>query len=111
MLMRIKIEVYLGKTLEEHCWIKIKILTLRYGNWVGLDPKAIKELKKLFIELKDRGCAVLISTHIIDTIKEVWDKILIMSKGKIVSTFLRDEVKDENEIEERYFAVTGGAQP
>ncbi|MFY9175742.1 MAG: ABC transporter ATP-binding protein [Caldicoprobacterales bacterium] len=78
---------------------------------VGLDPKAIKELKKLFIELKDRGCAVLISTHIIDTIKEVWDKILIMSKGKIVSTFLRDEVKDENEIEERYFAVTGGAQP
>jgi len=77
---------------------------------VGLDPKAIKELKKLFLELKDMGCAVLISTHIIDTIKEVWDKILIMNQGKIVSVFYRDEVKDEKEIEERYFAVTGGAQ-
>ena len=49
-------------------------------------------------------------THIIDTIKEVWDKILIMNQGKIVSVFYRDEVKDEKEIEERYFAVTGGAQ-
>ena len=39
---------------------------------IGLDPKAIKELKKLFTELKSQGCAVLISTHIIDTIKEVW---------------------------------------
>ena len=76
---------------------------------IGLDPKAIKELKKLFVELKNRGCSVLISTHIIDTIKEVWDRVLIMDKGKIVSTILRDEVIDVNEIEERFFAVTGGS--
>lgn len=77
---------------------------------IGLDPKAIKELKALFVELKDQGCSVLISTHIIDTIKEVWDKILIMNKGKIVSSISRDEIKDESEIEERFFAVTGGAK-
>ena len=77
---------------------------------IGLDPKDIKELKKLFVELKDSECSVLISTHIIDTIKEVWDKILIMNEGKIVSTILRGEVKDENEIEERFFEVTGGAE-
>lgn len=77
---------------------------------IGLDPKAIKELKKLFTELKSQGCAVLISTHIIDTIKEVWDKILIMNKGTIVSSILREEIVNENEIEERYFAVTGASQ-
>ena len=43
---------------------------------------------------------VLISTHIIDTIKEVWDKILIMNKGTIVSSILREEIVNENEIEE-----------
>lgn len=32
----------------------------------GLDPKAIKELKKAFTELRDKGCSILISTHIID---------------------------------------------
>jgi ABC-2 type transport system ATP-binding protein len=77
---------------------------------IGLDPKTIKELKKLFTELKSQGCAVLISTHIIDTIKEVWDKILIMNKGTIVSSILREEIVNENEIEERYFAVTGASQ-
>ena len=77
---------------------------------IGLDPKAIKELKKLFVELKDQGCAVLISTHIIDSIKELWDKVLIMNKGKIVSTLLRSEVVDENELEEKFFAATGVSQ-
>jgi ABC-2 type transport system ATP-binding protein len=71
---------------------------------IGLDPKAIKELKKLFVEFKEQGCAVLISTHMIDSIKEVWDKILIMDKGRIVSTINRGEADD---IEERFFAVTG----
>ena len=77
---------------------------------IGLDPKAIKELKELFVEMRDRGCSVLISTHIIDTIKEVWDKVLIMNKGKIVSTMLRDEVQNDNELEEHFFAVTGAAE-
>ena len=77
---------------------------------IGLDPKAIKEFKRLFMELKEQGCSVLISTHIIDTIKEVWDRILIMNQGKIVSNILRDEIGDEEEIEERFFAATGGVQ-
>ena len=77
---------------------------------IGLDPKAIKELKKLFVELKEQGCAVLISTHIIDTIKDVWDKIVIMHKGKIASSLFRDKIQDEREIEEHFFAVTGGAE-
>lgn len=62
------------------------------------------------MELKEQGCSILVSTHIIDTIKEVWDRILIMNKGKIVSNILRSQVGDEEEIEERYFAATGGTQ-
>ena len=77
---------------------------------MGLDPKAIKELKKLFLELKDQGCSVLISSHIIDSIKDIWDRVLIMNKGKIVSNITRGEVANENEVEERFFAVTGGSE-
>ena len=77
---------------------------------MGLDPKAIKELKKLFLELKEQGCAVLVSTHIIDSIKDIWDRVLIMHKGKIVSNIIRSEMADENEVEDRFFAVTGGTE-
>ena len=34
---------------------------------IGLDPHAIKELKLLLGELRDQGCTVLLSTHIIDS--------------------------------------------
>lgn len=74
---------------------------------IGLDPKAIKELKSVFLELKDSGCAVLISTHIIDSIEEVWDKVLIMNKGKIVLVRTREELESSGEsLEKIFFDVT-----
>lgn len=70
---------------------------------VGLDPRAIKELKAIFIELKQSGCALLISTHMIDSIEEVWDKVLIMNKGEIVLIRSRDELDKSGESLERIF--------
>lgn len=75
---------------------------------IGLDPKAIKELKQIFMELKNSGCAILISTHIIDSIDEVWDKVLIMNKGEIVANRTRDELTASGEsLEQIFFSVTG----
>ncbi len=74
---------------------------------IGLDPKAIKELKEMFIELKSSGCAILISTHIIDSIDEIWDKVLIMNKGEIVMNRTRDEMMASGEsLEHIFFSVT-----
>jgi len=77
---------------------------------VGLDPKAIKELKSIFVELKNDGCAVLISTHIIDSIEEVWDKVLIMNKGKVILSRTRKELEEMSEsLEDVFFRYTEGA--
>jgi ABC-2 type transport system ATP-binding protein len=77
---------------------------------MGLDPKAIKELKNIFIELKKAGCAVLISTHIIDSIEEIWDKVLVMNKGKIVLERTREELEEKSEsLEDVFFKYTEGA--
>lgn len=70
---------------------------------IGLDPRAIKELKSIFTELKNAGCAVLISTHIIDSIEEVWDKVLIMDKGEIVLIRTREELSKSGESLEKIF--------
>ena len=39
---------------------------------IGLDPHAIKELKAVFSELKAQGCAILISTHMLDSVENFW---------------------------------------
>jgi len=74
---------------------------------IGLDPKAIKELKAIFVELRTAGCALLISTHMIDSIEEVWDRVLIMHEGKIVVSRTRQELESNMEdLETVFFGAT-----
>lgn len=76
---------------------------------VGLDPKAIKELKAIFLELKMKDCVVLISTHMIDSIEGIWDKALIMKDGNIVLSITRQELEKSSEsLEKLFFKVTEG---
>lgn len=77
--------------------------------FIGLDPKAIRRLKTLLIELKNKGTSVLISTHMIDTVKELYDKAIIMKAGRLAAIFDRYQV-GEDEIEEVFFKITEGGQ-
>ncbi len=74
---------------------------------VGLDPAAIKELKEVVLELKEQGVTVLISTHMLEMVKELWDFMFIMEKGKIIGSFNKEEEKDAD-IEELFFKITEG---
>lgn len=51
---------------------------------IGLDPKAIKNTKNLFKTLKDQGKTILVSTHLIEGIESIADRILIMKDGEII---------------------------
>lgn len=73
---------------------------------VGLDPAAIKELKQVVLELKDSGATVLISTHMLEMVKELWDVTFIMHKGHILGTYAREAVGNDD-LEELFFQVTG----
>ena len=78
---------------------------------VGLDPHAIKELKKLFREQKDQGAALLISTHMIDSVEDYWDVTHIMVKGRFAATqYNRPEELRQRSLEDLFFAVTEGGQ-
>lgn len=51
---------------------------------IGLDPKAIKNTKKIFKELKEKGKTILVSTHLIDGVENIADRIMIMKDGNII---------------------------
>ena len=72
---------------------------------VGLDPKAIRELKEIILELKGQGATVLISTHMLEMVEEFWDVVCVMEKGKILGTYKRDEVGEKN-LDQLFFSVT-----
>jgi ABC-type multidrug transport system ATPase subunit len=76
---------------------------------VGLDPHAIKELKLTFRELKAEGAALLISTHMIDSVEDYWDATHILTGGSIAATKLNSPgALQSQSLEELYFAITEG---
>lgn len=108
----------LGKELSKGMMQKVSICCALMINpkvilfdepMVGLDPMAIKELKQVIVELKDSGVTVLISTHMLEMVKDLWDELFILDKGKIIGEFKREEA-DDKDIEEIFFEITGGVE-
>ena len=77
---------------------------------VGLDPGAIRELKSVIMELKGQGCTILISTHMLEMVKGLWDVTFVMDKGHILGTYSK-EALDNEDLDALYFSVTGQGQP
>jgi ABC-2 type transport system ATP-binding protein len=50
----------------------------------GLDPAARLELSKLFVQLKDEGHTLLISSHILAELEDYATNVIVLDKGKIV---------------------------
>ena len=79
---------------------------------IGLDPHAIKELKSMLLELKRQGASILVSTHMIDSIEELWDTTYIMMKGRVAAVVERDKIaQGDKSLEDIFFEITeGGAE-
>lgn len=76
---------------------------------VGLDPHAIKELKNMILEQQQGGNAILISTHMLDSVTEFWNTANIMKDGKIKACRKRIEKEDKGEdLEDLFFRITKG---
>ena len=78
---------------------------------VGLDPHAIKQLKEMFRELRDRGATILISTHMLDSVEDYWDVAHIMMNGEFAATRYRTQIEESGEsLEDLFFSITEGQE-
>lgn len=78
---------------------------------IGLDPHAIKELKKVMEEMRAEGRTVLLSTHMIDSVDMLWDRTLIMQNGMLRADVTREQLEANGErLEELFFSITEGTQ-
>ena len=86
--------------------IKPKVILLD-EPMVGLDPQAIKELKKVVLELRDQGVTVLISTHMLEMVEELWDVMFVMDQSHIIGSYRKEDV-GEKDLDDLFFEMTGG---
>ncbi|AFS79298.1 ABC transporter ATP-binding protein [Gottschalkia acidurici 9a] len=74
---------------------------------IGLDPKAIRTMKEILIDLKKQGTSILLSTHLLDSVQDIWDKIIIVKNGEVVLSRAKNEFTDNHKsLEDIFFEVT-----
>ena len=59
----------------------------------GLDPTSANEFLRQLHELRERGKAILMTTHDIFRAKQIADRVGIMKQGRLVATRKRNEFK------------------
>lgn len=78
--------------------------------FVGLDPKAVFDMKEIMRSMAKEGKTIFFSTHILDVAEKLCDRIGIIDKGKIlfVGTIdeMRKELKENKSLEELYMEIT-----
>lgn len=90
------------------CALAVKPQVILFDEpMVGLDPQAIRELKEVILELKSQGVTVLISTHMLEMVEELWDVMFVMEKGRIKASFRKEDVGGRD-LDDLFFEVTGG---
>ncbi len=50
----------------------------------GLDPHNARILKEIIKEYKDKGGTVLLTTHLMNDVDELCDRVAFMANGKIL---------------------------
>ena len=60
----------------------------------GLDPEGIRYFRRLMLELKERGKAVLLSSHILVEVESIADRIVFIHKGRVIKSIARSELAE-----------------
>lgn len=68
--------------------------------FVGLDPKAAFILKEIMREMCRNGSAIFFSTHVLDVVEKLCNKVAIIRKGSIIATGTMEEITEGHSLEE-----------
>ncbi|MEE3177421.1 MAG: ABC transporter ATP-binding protein, partial [Verrucomicrobiota bacterium] len=66
----------------------------------GVDPAGSRKIRDLIIEFKERGISVILSSHLLEQVQEVCDRVGIIFQGKLVKEGKLEElIEIENQTE------------
>jgi ABC-2 type transport system ATP-binding protein len=81
---------------------------------VGLDPRSVRQLKDLLREQANQGATVFLSSHSLDVVEELADRIAIVDHGRLIGCgsleSLRSQAALDGSLEEVFLKLTEEAE-
>ena len=68
---------------------------------VAVDPQSRNHILDGIKKLRDQGATIVYTTHYMEEVEILCDRIIILDKGKIIAQGTSDELKKETNIEEK----------
>jgi ABC-2 type transport system ATP-binding protein len=74
----------------------------------GVDPRGSREIRDLILELKRRGISIILSSHLLEQVEEVCDRIGIIFRGRMV---VEGPMRELTRVEEQTEILLRHADP
>ena len=75
--------------------------------FVGLDPKAVFDMKEVLNEMTKEGKTVFYSTHILDVAEKLCTRVAIIKGGKLIKSGSMKEIKGDKSLENVFMELEG----
>ena len=75
--------------------------------FVGLDPKAVFDVKEVMNEMIKEGKIIFFSTNILDVAEKLCSRVAIIKKGKVVKVGKMKDVKGDKSLESVFMELEG----
>lgn len=72
---------------------------------VGLDPAQIRDIRALIRELGDCS-SVILSTHLLNEVENLCDRVVILQQGRMIFSGSRDELLANGSMEDAFLQIT-----
>ena len=73
--------------------------------FVGLDPKAVYDMKEIMNEMTKEGKTIFFSTHILDVAEKLCSRVAIINKGKLEKVGKMKEVMGDKSLEKVFLEL------
>ena len=73
--------------------------------FVGLDPKAVFDMKEVMHKMAKEGKTIFFSTHILDVAEKLCDRVAIIKKGEIVKIGKMKDIKGDESLEQVFLEL------
>lgn len=75
--------------------------------FVGLDPKAVFDVKKVMNEMVKQGKIIFFSTHILDVAEKLCSRVAIIKNGELLKVGNMTEIKGDKSLESVFLELEG----